>query len=137
PAAAPPPLIACTSGSTSRTGSQLSKPSRQTYASQSIVLAVIISPSCWGVNGPCWSPFTTTCHTASSPPPAAGAAAAGGGCDAACWSPRTTMTSLHFLQRILNTFPATFSSAIEYFAPQLSQTIFMVPLSSRRCSLRV
>jgi hypothetical protein len=30
--------------------------------------------------------------------------------------PRTTITWLHFLQRILKTFPRTFSSAMEYLA---------------------
>jgi hypothetical protein len=35
------------------------------------------------------------------------------------------MMLLHFLQRILKTLPWTFSSAIEYFAEQASQTIFM------------
>src|SRR5690606_937998 len=39
--------------------------------------------------------------------------------------PLTTMTSLHFLHRILKTLPWTLSSAMEYFAPQLSQTIFI------------
>src|SRR5690606_14485888 len=36
------------------------------------------------------------------------------------------MMLLHFLQRILNTLPRTFSSAIEYLAEQASQTIFIV-----------
>jgi hypothetical protein len=36
---------------------------------------------------------------------------------------------LHFLQRILKTLPRTFSSAMEYFAEQASQTIFMADLS--------
>jgi hypothetical protein len=36
------------------------------------------------------------------------------------------ITSLQRLQRILNTLPETRSSAIEYLAPQLSQTIFIV-----------
>jgi hypothetical protein len=35
------------------------------------------------------------------------------------------MMLLHFLQRILKTLPWTLSSAIEYLAPQASQTIFM------------
>src|SRR4051794_4137999 len=43
------------------------------------------------------------------------------------------MTALHFLQRILKTLPATFSSAIEYLAPQLSQTIFMDGVLSSGC----
>src|SRR5215216_450087 len=36
------------------------------------------------------------------------------------------MMLLHFLQRILKTLPLTLSSAIEYFAEQASQTIFIV-----------
>src|SRR5436190_12181686 len=35
------------------------------------------------------------------------------------------MMLLHFLQRILKTLPLTLSSAIEYFAEQASQTIFI------------
>src|SRR5262249_52709305 len=35
------------------------------------------------------------------------------------------MIWLHFLHLILKTFPRTFSSAIEYFVAQLSQTIFI------------
>src|SRR5262249_4320169 len=43
------------------------------------------------------------------------------------------MMWLHFLQRILKTFPRTFSSAMEYLVAQLSQTIFIseFPLESR------
>jgi hypothetical protein len=39
-------------------------------------------------------------------------------------SPRITITSWHFLQRILKVLPLTFSAAIEYLAPQPWQTIF-------------
>jgi hypothetical protein len=40
------------------------------------------------------------------------------------------MTSLQRLHRILNALPDTRSSAIEYLAPQLSQTIFIGFLES-------
>jgi hypothetical protein len=42
-----------------------------------------------------------------------------------CISPLTIIDSPHFLQRILKTFPFTFSSEIEYLAEQFSQTIFI------------
>src|SRR6185436_13944308 len=45
------------------------------------------------------------------------------------------MMLLHFLQRILNTLPRTFSSAIEYLAEQASQTIFIMA-PERRASSR-
>ena len=48
------------------------------------------------------------------------------GCD---WE-RMTSALLQLRQRILNTFPWTFSSAIEYLRPQAPQTIFMVVRSS-------
>src|SRR4051812_29150718 len=85
-------------------------------------------------NGPCWSPFTTACHVAS--PPASGdttrvassslnwSAPEGAG---ASPSPRTRISSPHFLHLILKTFlPWTLSSAIEYLALQLWHTIFIV-----------
>src|SRR5215831_16280483 len=68
--------------------------------------------------GPTCSPSTTRCQ----PPSAAGAAAASGPPDS---PPRTTMMWLHFLQRILKTFPRTLSSEIEYLVPQESQMIFI------------
>ena len=60
----------------------------------------------------------------------AGAAPASGcACCAELASPGlllTTITWPHFLHRILNALPLTFSSAIWYFVVQLSQTIFML-----------
>jgi hypothetical protein len=38
--------------------------------------------------------------------------------------PFTTIRLLHFIQRIFRIFPATLSSGIEYFVPQLSQWNF-------------
>ena len=48
-------------------------------------------------------------------------------------TPRTTITLLHFLQRILKTLPRTLSSEMEYFASHASHAIFMraVTLDSR------
>jgi hypothetical protein len=53
------------------------------------------------------------------------AATAGVAEAAASFVPRTTMMWLHFLQRILKTFPRTLSSEIEYLVPHESQTIFI------------
>ena len=46
------------------------------------------------------------------------------------------MMLLHFLQRILNTLPRTFSSAMEYLAEQASQTIFIVAPEKARLNTR-
>src|SRR5450432_986156 len=69
--------------------------------------------------GPTWSPSTTRCQ------PLAASAGATAGVAAASFVPRTTMMWLHFLHRILKTFPRTLSSEIEYLVPQESQTIFI------------
>src|SRR5450432_2006552 len=71
--------------------------------------------------GPTWSPSTTRCQ----PSAAATGTTAGVGAADASFVPRTTMMWLHFLHRILKTFPRTLSSEIEYLVPQESQTIFI------------
>ena len=107
-------------------------PSFQTKVSELILPWLRRSLTPPSVSGPTCSPSTTTCHTPCSAATAlddstatgAGAAVEAG---AAAASPPTftTMTWLHFLQRILNALPWILSSAIEYLAWQASQTIFM------------
>jgi hypothetical protein len=98
-------------------------PSRHTSASSSS------SPAAWRrcssalSNGPDCSPSTTRCH---SP------AGASGGSTGSGAAPFTTRIALHFLQRILNTLPATRSSAIEYFVPHASHRIFIAHLQRER-----
>ena len=62
------------------------------------------------------------CASRRRRPRGAAAAAAASSCVS---PPRTTMMWLHFLQRILKTFPRTLSSEIEYLVPQESQMIFI------------
>jgi hypothetical protein len=100
--------------------SQSAKPSFQMYVSGRISPRSMRARTSASGIGPTCSPSTTMCQP-PSPAAAAGAAAA-----SSCPSPpRTTMMWLHFLQRILKTFPRTLSSEIEYLVPQESQMIFI------------
>src|SRR6185503_7402990 len=99
---------------------QSANPSFQIYVSARISPRSTRERTSASEIGPTCSPSTTMCQ-----PPSA-AAAAGAADASSCDSPpRTTMMWLHFLQRILKTFPRTLSSEIEYFVPQESQMIFI------------